>query len=251
MVNSVNKKILAIIQARVGSTRLPGKIFKDIAGKPMLWHVINRLRFSGRIDNIVLAIPDSEQNDVLADFARELKVGCFRGSEEDVLARYYEAAVNYGADIIVRFTSDCPLIDPRIADSAIKAHLDSGADYTSKGPNGGFPRGVDTEVINFNVLERAYKEARQTYEREHVTPYIYQHPELFKINVIQAEGKLKRPDIRLTVDTEEDLALVREIFQRLYREGQIFYTEDIIDLLERQPELLYINAGIRQKEMGK
>jgi spore coat polysaccharide biosynthesis protein SpsF len=244
----MRKKVEAIIQARVGATRLPGKVFKDISGKPMLWHLLNRLKSANRIDNVILAIPCSTQNDKLENFAKELKLPCFRGSEEDVLSRYYEAAVEFGAQVIVRMTSDCPLIDPRVTDTVIEAHLNSNADYTC---DSGFPRGLDTEVFSLDALNRAYKEAKQSYEREHVTPYIYQHPNLFKIQFVEANGKLRRPDLRLTVDTEEDLRLIREIFKRLYCDGRIFYTEDVIDLLEKHPELVAINAHVMQKELGK
>ena len=233
----------------MGSTRLPGKVLKDISGKPMLWHMLSRLRLSNKIDNIILAIPDSVQNDRLEDLANGLKICCFRGSEEDVLSRYYGAAAKFAADVIVRLTSDCPLIDPRITDRVIEEHLLADTDYTSSGISRTFPRGLDTEVFNFKALKRAYEEAKQDYEREHVTPYIYLHPEIFKLKSVEATGKLRRPDLRLTVDTEEDLKLIREIFKRLYRDDQIFYAEEVIDLLGKHPKLLAINADIRQREL--
>jgi len=244
-------KVTAIIQARMSSTRLPGKVLKNICGKPMLWHMLNRLKFSKKIDDIILAIPNLAQNNKLKDIAKEFKLHCFRGSEEDVLDRYYKAAVKFGGDVIVRLTSDCPLIDPRLTDRIIEEHLLADVDYTSGGNKGSFPRGLDTEVFSFDALKRAYEEAKQDYEREHVTPYIYQHPELFKLQFIEASGKLRQPDLRLTVDTEEDLKLIREIFTRLYRDDQIFYAEDIIDLLDRHPGLVAINAHIRQKKLGE
>ncbi len=217
----------------------------------MLWHFINRLKLSQRLGEIILAIPESPQNDELELFAKVNRLPCFRGDEQDVLSRYYHAALQYKAEIIVRVTSDCPLIDPRVTDMVVEKHLDSDADYTCNGVEWGFPLGLDTEVFSFNTLERAFKEAHQEYEREHVMPYIYQHPELFKIQTIPAAGKLKRPDLRLTVDTEEDLKLIREIYRRLYHEGQIFYTEDVIDLLDKYPELIAINANVRQKKLGE
>jgi len=247
----MKKSIVAIIQARVGSTRLPGKVLKDVCGRQMLWHIVHRLKSSEKIDDIVLAIPDSTENDQLEGFARGLKLHCFRGSEEDVLSRYYGAAVEFGGWVIVRVTSDCPLIDPRVADMVVREHLNSRADYTASGVQGGFPPGLDTEAVTFDALEKAYKEANLIYEREHVTPYIYQHPELFKIQFVEASGKLRRPNLRLTVDTEEDLRLIREIFRRLYHNGQIFYTEDVIDLLDKHPELVAINAHVVQKKLGE
>ncbi len=247
----MKKNIVAIIQARVGSTRLPGKVLKDVCGRPILWHMVNRLKFSKKIDGVILAIPDSAENDELEYFAKGLKLPCFRGSEENVLSRYYRAATEFGGEVIVRVTSDCPLIDPRVTDIVIEAHLNSGADYTSNGVEWGFPRGLDTEALNFTTLKKTYEEANQDYEREHVTPYIYQHPELFNIQFVEASGKLRRPDLRLTVDTEEDLRLIREIFRRLYHNGKIFYTEDVIDLLDKHPELVAINAHVVQKKLGE
>jgi len=246
-----NRKVVAIIQARVGSSRLPGKVLKDVCGKPMLWHMLNRLGFSKQISDIVLAIPNSKPNNRLEEFAKEFSIRCFRGSEEDVLARYYDAATEFGANVVVRLTSDCPLIDPRITDLVIAEHLASEVDYTSGGNKGGFPRGLDTEVFNFDALKRAYEEAKQDYEREHVTPYIYLHPEIFKLKSVEATEKLRRPALRLTVDTEEDLKLIRGIFTRLYRDDQIFYAEDVINLLDKHPELVAINAHIRQKKLGE
>lgn len=240
--------IVAIIQARIQSTRLPNKIFKDIVGKPMLWHVVNRLRSANKINEIVLAIPNGQSDDRLEIFAQENNIKCFRGSESNVLSRYYGAAFIYGVDIIVRITSDCPLIDPRTTDMAIQTYVDSNVDYVYADTRSGLPRGFDTEVFNFKVLEKAYKEATKDYEKEHVTPYIYQHPELFSIKSVEIPQRLKR-NFRLTVDTEEDLELVKNIYRYLYM-GQIFGIEEIIELLDKHNELVKINAEIRQKEIA-
>ena len=240
-------KVVAIVQARIGSTRLPGKVLKDISGKPMLWYLISRLKYSTRTDDLVLAIPESRQNDQLEDFAQRHKLHYFRGSEEDVLARYYGAATKFGAEVIVRLTADCPLIDPEVTDRIIEEHLSSGADYTSNTMKRTFPRGLDTEVFSFQALHVAYQAAREDYEREHVTPYIYQHPDLFRLKSVEANGKLRRPDLRLTVDTGEDLRLIKEIFHRLYHKNQVFPIEEVINLLDKHPELAAISANVRQK----
>jgi len=242
-----NTKVLAIIQARLESTRLKGKVLKEVIGKPLLWYIVNRLQDSVELSDIILAIPNSKPNNKLEDFAREVEIKCFRGSEEDVLSRYYNAASAFGGDLIVRITADNPLIDPRLIDSTILSHLSTQADYTY---SRGFPLGLNSEVINFIALERAFKEASQDCEREHVTPYLYQNPNLFKINIIEAIGKLKRPELRFTVDTEEDLALIREIYRQLYHDKQLFCAEDVIDLLDRYPEMLAINSHIKQKVLG-
>lgn len=244
-------KVTAIIQARTTSTRLPGKVLVDIEGKPMLWHVINRLKSSKKLNDIILAIPDTKENDILEKFAKENKVKYFRGSEEDVLSRYYEAAKKFEVGLVVRITSDCPLIDPRIVDLVIERHLNSKADYTSNTLKITFPRGFDTEVFNFDVLEKTYREAKKRYQREHVTPYIYEHPETFKLQNVEARGKLRHPEFRLTVDRKEDLKLVREIYDYLYIPGNIFYIQEVINLLEKHPELARINAQVRQKKLGE
>jgi len=244
-------KIVAVIQARMGSTRLPGKVLKELLGQPMLWHVVNRVHQAKTLAETVVAATNQPEDDAIVKLCERQDWAYFRGSVEDVLDRYYRAALAFKADIIVRLNADCPLIDPHIIDKVIKAHLSSGADYTFCGVTGGFPLGLDTEVFNFKILERTFKEAKKDFEREHVTPYIYEHPDIFKINSVKATGKLKHPDLRLTVDTKEDFKLIEAIYQRLYRNGKIFYIEDVIDLLDKHPELTAINAGIRQKKLGE
>lgn len=238
------KKVLAIVQARVTSTRLPGKVLMDIEGKPFIWHVLERLKHAKKIDEIVLAIPDTKENDILETFAKDNKIQYFRGSENNLLERYYLSAKKLGANIIVRIPSDNALIDPRIVDVVIERHLNSDADYTSNVLEKTFPVGLHTEVFNFDALEKAYNEAKEEYEKEHATPYIYRHPEIFKLQSVTAEGKLRRPEIRLTTDTEKDLKLIREIYKNLYIAGKIFYAEEIIDLLDKYPDLIKINTNI-------
>jgi len=242
-------KIAAIIQARVTSTRLPNKVLMDIEGKPLLWYVINRLKSSKQLNDIILAIPDTKENDILEKFAGENNLKYFRGNEENVLSRYYGAAKKFGVDIIVRITSDNPLIDPKIVDLTIEKHLNSVADYTSNGLERSFPRGLDTEVFSFEVLEKSFKNAKEDYQREHVTPYIYDHPEVFKLQNVLAEGKLRRPELRWTVDTKEDFELIKKIYKQLYRPGKIFYSGEVIDLLDKEPELIKINVHIKQKTL--
>ncbi len=244
-------KIIAIIQARMGSTRLPGKVLEELAGQPLLTHLVNRTIQAKTLDDAIVATTRQPDDDAIAQICKQHAWACFRGSKDDVLDRYYQAALFFKADIIVRLCADNPLIDPRIIDTVVEAHLDSSADYTYNGVAGHFPLGLDTEVFSFKSLEKVFKQAKQGYEHEHVTPYIYQHPEVFKIQSVEATGKLRRPDLRLTVDTEEDLRLIREIYKRLYREREIFYTEDIIDLLDKHPDLVAINAQIRQKTLGE
>ena len=243
------RKIVAIIQARLTSTRLPKKIMLDLCGKPLLWHVVERVMQAQLIDDIVLAIPDSFSNDRLESFVKQFDWNVFRGSENDVLSRYYHAAIQFKADVIVRITSDCPLVDPKIIDETIKLHIRDRNDYTAVGIEGGFPRGLDVEVFNFKSLEIAYNKAVEISEREHVTLFIYQNPELFKIQLIKASGPIMRPDIRLTIDTEEDLLLIREICSALDDLGNHFSTEDVLAIIDNNPHLQSINKHIVQKDI--
>ena len=243
------KKTIAIIQARMASTRLPGKVLMSIEGKPMLWHVIERVKRSKKINSIVVATTSKDEDRAIIKLAKKCRVGIFSGNENDVLDTYYQAAKRFKADIVARITADCPLIDSKTVDLVVEKHLDSKADYTSNTLKRIFSRGLDVEVFNFNVLEQTYKETKEPYQREHVTPYIYEHPEIFKLQNIEAKGKLKRPDLRLTVDTIEDLRLVRKIYKHLYIPGKIFYTEEIIDLLNKYPELIKINTDVQQKNL--
>lgn len=250
---NLKRKIVAIIQARMGSTRLPGKVLKDIEGKPMIWHLINRLKFSKEIDEIILTIPDTKENNVLEGFAKENKIKYFRGSEEDVLSRYFKAAEKFECSVITRITSDCPLIDPEIVDLVIKKHLDLGADFTAnfiEGEKGRpiektFPKGLEVEVFNFSTLKKVHQEAKKQYQREHVDPYISEHPEIFKIAVIKNTENLSH--FRWTVDEIKDLELVREIYKRLYKKGKLFFMKEIVELFKEYPELIEINKNVKQK----
>ncbi|MBU4461499.1 glycosyltransferase family protein [Patescibacteria group bacterium] len=241
-------KICAIIEARIGSTRLPGKVLMPICGKPMLQHIIERLRFSKLINQIILAIPDTKENDILEEFALRNSIGCYRGSENEVLARIYLAAKENNCDVIVRITADNPLIDPEIIDLAIKKYLSARADYSSTFyPSRFLPIGLDAEVFNFHALEIAYKNAKKSHQREHVTPYFYEHPDVFKIISIKLPKHLENPKLRLTLDTKEDLELITKIYAKLYKTGSLFKTKEILDLFKVQPELKKINAHIIQK----
>lgn len=238
---------VAIIQARMGSTRLPRKILKKVKDKVVLDYVIERLKCCKEVNNIVLATTTSEKDNILRDYAVNRRINLFRGDEEDVLSRYYNAAEKYKADLVIRITSDCPLIDPKIVDEVIRKHIESDADYTANTIKRTYPRGLDVEVFNFDVLIEAYKNASENHQREHVTLYIKEHAEKFKLQNIKAEGKIKRPDIRITVDTKEDLDLITKIISHF--DNLDFYTEDIIDFLDGNPELMKINENVKQKEV--
>jgi spore coat polysaccharide biosynthesis protein SpsF len=237
--------IVAIIQARMGSTRLPGKVLAEICGRPILWHVVERTRAAQSLNSVVVATTTKPADDVIAAFCREHGVDCFRGSEEDVLDRYYMAAREHAAEVVVRITSDCPLIDPEIVDKTVRAFLGERPDYASNSLIQTYPRGLDTEVMSFRTLEAAWREARLPYQRTHVTPYIYQNPERFKI--LPVTGDRNYSAYRWTVDTPEDLELVRAIYTRLT--GESVLLNDVVRLMEREPELADINRSVKQKAL--
>jgi spore coat polysaccharide biosynthesis protein SpsF len=236
-------KIVAIVQARMGSSRLPGKVLKEVAGKPVLWHLINRLRKSKLLNGIVIATTINEIDKPILKLADSMGIDTFSGSEMDVLDRYYQASTKFKADVICRITADCPVIDPRIVDKVIKHFLDGKYDVVFAAH---YPDGIDTEVISYGALEKAWKEARWASEREHVTPYVYKNPDLFRISEVKSEIDLS--GYRCTLDENEDLCLIREIYSYLYREGDIFYLEDILDLYQKYPHLKQINQKIKRNE---
>ncbi len=248
-----NPKCTAIVQARTGSSRLPGKIFKDLCGSPILWHVWNRLSHAKLIDKIVIATTTLPEDNKVEEFCRINQILFYRGSSHDVLSRYYEAAKKFDADIIIRVTSDCPVIDPTIIDLIVGKFLDNNKkeqlDYMSNSVVRTFPRGLDAEIFTFEALEKAYRETKENYEREHVTPYLYQHPEIFNIQNFSNEKDYSFH--RWTVDTEEDFKLIEEIYTELYNPMKIFLFNDILKLFDRRPELLSINQNIKQKSLGE
>lgn len=242
----MSKLIAAIIQARMGSTRLPAKVTKEIMGKPMLWHIITRLRHSKRLEKIVIATTEREEDKIIVDITKEVGIDFYCGSSEDVLDRYYQAAKIFNVDPIVRITADCPLIDPEIVDKIVDYYFKSACDYVTNTLKPTMPDGLDTEVFSFRALERTWIEAKKPSEREHVTPYIYNHPELFKIGNYTSDVDLS--DMRWSVDEEADYKFVAEVYKSLYKDGAIFYMNDILDLLSKRPELKDLNKNIKRNE---
>lgn len=243
------QKVVCIIQARMGSTRLPGKILFPVKNKPMIAHTINRLKQCRNVDQIVLATSRLPEDRRLIDLAASLGTDSFTGSELDVLDRFYQAGKQYQAQVVVRCTGDCPVIDPEVTDLIIDRHLKNGNDYTSNTVVRTYPRGLDTEVMNFEVLERAAREAQEPFEREHVTPYIYQRPDIFTVEQVEAESNRRQPWLRLTVDTQEDFDFMTRIFDELYDETPFFSVDDVLTLINRKPELKNINRHIQQKPL--
>lgn len=244
-------KTALIAQARMTSTRLPGKVLKTVLGKPLLTYFIERLRRVSLADQIVIATTINATDEPIVDLCRQLSVGFTRGPEEDVLARYYDAAVVTGADIVVRVTSDCPLIEPSVVDQVIDhfQRHSPGFDYVSNSLTGRFPRGLDVEVFSFAALRDAFLEASKQPEREHVTPFFYTHPERFRLGEIHAPSDLSQH--RWTVDTPEDFELIKRIIETLYPLKPGFNLADILETLAEHPDWPLINASIRQKSLGQ
>ncbi len=241
-----NPRIVGILQSRTGSTRLPGKVLARICGQPMVSIILDRLSDSKTLDTLVLATTLLETDDELARLAETLRIPYYRGSENDVLDRYYEAAVFFRADVVVRLTGDNPFVDGTFVDEAVHCFLDSQPqpDYVTS-EEGGFPLGLSTEVFSFSSLERAWREDKNPAWREHVTPFIYSHPGLFSIKRMTAEEDLAY--MRWTVDTPEDLEFARSVFNH-FGNSRFSYV-DAMDLLKKKPELLEINRHVEQKTL--
>ncbi|MCP4370275.1 MAG: spore coat protein [Deltaproteobacteria bacterium] len=237
---------LAIIQARVSSTRLPGKVLKLILEKPMLSLQLERIRNSRRIDDLVVATSIEDSDNKIESLCKNMEISCFRGSLDDVLDRFYQAALPYKPEHIVRLTGDCPLIDPQIIDNVIYLYIKGEFDYASNTLEPTFPDGLDVEVFKFSILELACKEAFLPSHREHVTPFIYQHPERFKIGHYKSQADLSH--LRWSVDEPGDFDLVRQIYEELYPSNPVFTTKDILDLLDRNSSLCQLNSHIVRNE---
>ncbi len=242
-------RTVAIIQARMGSSRLPGKVLKDIGGKPMLLWAVERARRATRVDAVGVATTDDPADDPIAALCTAHEIPVFRGSVFDVLDRFYRAAQAFRADVVVRVTGDCPLIDPGVMDETIAAFFESGVDFAANRLpppwKRTYPIGLDTEVCSFAGLERAWREAAEPYEREHVMPYFYDQDGRFRVRVVDHD-----PDygaLRWTVDTPADLELLRQIVER-FEGREDFSWLEVLELVQREPELTRINADVAAKQ---
>ncbi len=243
-----NPAIVAIIQARMGSSRLPGKVLKDIGGEPMLYRVVTRVRRSQWIGQVIIATTVDVSDDPVADFCLSRGIPCYRGHLQDVLDRYYQAAGLFNAQTVVRLTGDCPLIDPKEIDRTITAYIEAGVDFAANRLPPPWARttpiGMDTEVISMEALSRAWREAKAPHEREHVMPYLYDTPGRFNTLLVDHVPNLGH--LRLTVDTAEDLALIRQIY-RHFGNRDDFSLDDILDALRAHPDWLSINSDVVHK----
>lgn len=231
----------------MGSVRLPGKVLKKIGGKTLLEILIERVKRAAFIDKIVIATTDKAEDKKIVDLAKKVKLDYFRGSENDVLDRYYQAAKKFKADIIIRITGDCPLMDPKIIDRAAKFYKENSDkfDYVSNVRPPTFPDGMDVEVFPFEVLKKTRKNAKLPSEREHVTAYIANHPEIFRIgNVVYKDNA---SSVRLTVDSEEDFKVVEKIIEN-FSAKKDFGLEDILDFKENNPDLFLSNNKYKRND---
>lgn len=244
--NQESKNILAVIQARFTSSRLPGKVMNFVLGEPMLFRQWERVRRSKLVKQIVVATSLDKSDDVLALFCDQKGIPCFRGSLEDVLDRFYQAALEFSPQHVVRLTGDCPLLDSILIDQAIRMHLEQNFDYTANIVERTFPDGMDVEVMTFDSLKTAWQRAILPSEREHVTPYIYHHPEMFTTGHFKQDEDLSQ--LRLTVDEQEDLIVVRKIFETLYPKNNFFGLTDILSFLKHNPEIKNLNKKFQVNE---
>lgn len=237
-------RVVSIIQARMSSTRLPGKVLMTLAGQPVLGHVVKRIRACQTIADVVVATSSDATDDDIEVWCKSVNVSCYRGSLNDVLDRYYQAAILHGADAVVRITADCPAIDPTIVDEVVHEFLAGG--YEFYGLAGEFPDGLDCTVFAFSALARAWREAVLPSEREHVGPYIEKHPGIFKSGSLKKFSGLSH--YRWTLDEPRDYEFLQRVFSRLYQPDQIFLASDVLALLENEPELMQLNSEIVRNE---
>jgi len=241
----INSNISAIIQARLGSTRLPNKVLKTIQGSPMLWHIVNRLKNVKKINNIIVATSDLPENDLIEEFCSKYNILCFRGSEKDVLKRFYDTALFYNAEHIIRITGDCPLVDYQIINNLIKFYLAGDFDFSGIACGAGvsneknikrYPDGLDAEIFSYKVLREAYKESNSDLEREHVTPFIWQNKDRYTIGTLYSKIK-DYSNLRLTVDDKVDFDFINWIYDQLYPKNNNFTFKEIEQLLNKYPNI--------------
>jgi spore coat polysaccharide biosynthesis protein SpsF len=239
-------QVLIIVQARMNSERLPGKVLKEVLGRPLLSYLLERLRAVPNTE-IIVATTTEPEDDAIASLCQQEKVKVFRGSQNDVLERYYKAATEHHGKVIIRVTGDCPCIDPKVIQQVIQFYLKNDFDYVSNTIEWTFPRGMDVEVFSYEVLEKVYQEAKTPPEREHVTLNIYTHPEKFTLGNYARTKDVSQ--YRLTVDTEEDFQLIKRMIENLYPDNPKYTLDDMIALLEKKPEWAQLNSHIKQKKI--
>lgn len=240
-------KMFAIIEARMTSSRLPGKVLLDAIGQSMLHHLVVRLRAVPSLDGIVLATTVNVTDDVLESFAESERIACFRGSEDDVMERVIGAAESVQADVIVEITGDCPIIDPQIVEQTIRMYRAHDADYVSNAKIRSYPDGMDAQVLSLEVLKRSASLTRAQLDREHVTLHIRNHPELFSHVHLVAPPEMHWPELGLTLDEPDDYKLLKRIIEHFGEEKPLFGCLDAVRLLRANPEWVAINKAVQRK----
>ncbi len=241
-----SKKIVATIEARMTSSRLPGKVLMPLVGVPALERIIERLRQSRYIDEVVVACTANTPDDAIVELCKKVNCRVYRGNEDDVLVRVLDAAQE--ADVIVEVCADQPFIDPAQIDQALDVFFAGGYDYVGNHLPQTFPLGFEIKIFPTKILDEVNRVSQDPYDHEHVSLYIYNHPEKYKIGKITAEGSEARPDIRLTLDTKEDYELINTVYEKLLPTGEGFGIKEVVGLFEREPALLDINKEVKQKD---
>lgn len=231
--------ISAIVQIRMGSTRLPGKTFLNLAGKPLIYHVINRLKSTKKVNELIIATTKNNEDDEIEIWCKNHEIKCFRGSENNVLKRYYDCAQKYNSDYIVRVTGDDPFKDYRIIDKAVEIITSNKYDFVCNNSPASYPEGLDVEVFTKDTLTKIYENVTSDEEKEHVTLYIHNNKSLFK--TFNMENSEDLSNYRWTIDYEEDYIFTKKIYDKLYFKKNIFLTEDIYKILKENSSLLSIN----------
>lgn len=245
------EKIVATIEARMTSSRLPGKVLMNYCSKPNLQHIIERLKRSKYVDEVVVATTINKQDNPIVELCE--KIGCkyFRGSEDDVLLRVLESAKSVNGDIIVEITGDCPVVDWRHIDKLIEIYFSGEHDYASNILKRTFPRGFDTQVFSVKVLEEVNEATKNPVDHEHVSLYIYTHPEKYRLINWEAEKKMNHPEFEITLDTKGDYEFIKEIYEKLYPRNPDFSAEDVVELLIKHPEMIKYLDDTHRKDPFK
>ncbi|EKJ88675.1 spore coat polysaccharide biosynthesis protein SpsF [Leptospira meyeri] len=246
----VKTKIVATIEARMTSSRLPGKVLKEVLNKPMLYYLVQRLRMVPSIDEIVLATTINKTDDVLIDFAKNEGISYFRGSEDDVMSRVVGAGESAKADVIVEITADCPIIDPAVVDQTIQLYLHNPCDYASNVVVRSYPIGMDTQVFSLDTLKKSFNMTEDKLDREHVTRHIRQNPDLFKQVHLVSSYLDYWPELAVTLDEASDYELIKKIIEYFYEKNPYFSCADIVALIKEKESWLEINRDVKRKGLN-
>lgn len=235
-------KIIGVIQARMNSSRLPGKVMLVIEGKPILWHIYNRLKKCNSLDSVVISTGESYKNQKIIDFAKTNGISLFSGSENDLVDRLYKTAIYFQSSAIVRITADCPLVDPQIVDELVNEYIKNNEKYdiVTNCKERTFPHGLDVEIYSTNILEKLLTEITNPELREWFSLYAQKNPQKFRI--LNKENNADLSNLRWTLDYPEDYEFIKQVYVALYKEDSVFLMNDVLDLLKKQPKLLEINS---------